>query len=342
MNNAKPLIFISHINEEAELAIAVKQELSRLFLDGVRFFVSPDRQSIDGGDHWLQEIKEAIAGASVVIVLVSRQSINRNWINFEAGAGWLAKRVVPLCHSGLRPAELPQPMQSLRGFDIDDDRDMQSLCELVGEAAGLTTPRKASGRLAATLRKSAHKIGQLVAPPAGAAACWVFPSSESPPTIGAMTESLQRCKVARFCSLGLNFLWSASRLQTLAERVANRECEAHILMANFASEDIQRRLAEEPGHPIGGSGGEHLIRQLVALEKKVGDTTRFSIRLFSHKPTYAMLLFDDEAYVYVYGFETLGNLSPAFYVIGGPAFRFFTQQFDRISGTSIPAATMHL
>ena len=121
----KPVIFISHVHEEAALAIALRQELSRMYLGAVDFFVSSDRESLRGGDDWLSKIKGALSNASIIIPVVSPRSIDRTWINFEAGAGWLHKRVVPLCHSGMRPAQLPQPLQSLFGFDLHDATDVE-------------------------------------------------------------------------------------------------------------------------------------------------------------------------------------------------------------------------
>ena len=60
----KPGVFVSHIHENYQLAVALKTEISQLLLDGVDFFVSSDRSSIVGGDRWLERIDAALATAS--------------------------------------------------------------------------------------------------------------------------------------------------------------------------------------------------------------------------------------------------------------------------------------
>src|SRR6185369_16551484 len=109
----KPLIFISHVHEHRNLGTVIKSEIGCLLLNGVDFFVSSDRMSIVGGDRWLDQIETALNNAAIVLVICSKDSILRPWINFEAGGGWMAKkRVVPLCCGGLDPLDLPQPLAS--------------------------------------------------------------------------------------------------------------------------------------------------------------------------------------------------------------------------------------
>jgi hypothetical protein len=144
------------------------------------------------------------------------------------------------------------------------------------------------------------------------------------------------------CAIGLNFLWNANSLQTLTERATHLEITARICMANFKSDIIRARLDEEPEHPIGVAGSEHLARKLVRLEKRISDRTKFAVNVFSDAFPYAMLLFDDEVYVYPYGYKTLGNSSPTFYWKGkDPAAQFFRNQFEAIMSASQPASDIY-
>jgi hypothetical protein len=342
MTVAKPLIFISHIHEEAELANALKARLSHMLLGGVNFFASSDRESIRGGDDWLIKIKDAISNACIVIVLVSPRSINRTWINFEAGAGWLHHRVVPICHSGMQPSQLPKPLQHLYSFDIEDPYDLRDLCQLVAESADLHIPEEDWGELSKQLRDSALNLDSSIIQPYGASSCWVFPRSEDLRTITSLEKSLHSCKEAWFYSIGLNFFWNAGYLQVLEDRISEGEMRAQICMANFNSQVIVNRLEEEPEHPIGIPGTEYLVKRLLRLESRINDRSRLSLNLFDHYPTYAMLVFDDEIYVYPYGFKALGNFSPTFYWKGkDPAIQFFKDQFVLIWGHSIPATEIY-
>ena len=137
----KPIVFISHIHSESELAIWIKETIGSILLGGLRFFVSSDRSAIVGGDKWLDKIESALKESSIVLVLCSKSSILRPWINFEAGGAWMAnKRVIPICHGGLFPSNLPQPLASLQAYVLSNAEDFKDLVELLTTAAGLKVP----------------------------------------------------------------------------------------------------------------------------------------------------------------------------------------------------------
>ena len=137
----KPIVFISHVHRESELAIWIKETIGSILLSGLRFFVSSDRSAIVGGDKWLEKIESALKEASIVLVLCSKHSILRPWINFEAGGAWMAnKRVIPICHGGLVPSNLPQPLASLQAYVLSNAEDFKDLVELLARAADLRAP----------------------------------------------------------------------------------------------------------------------------------------------------------------------------------------------------------
>lgn len=111
MAEAKTLVFISHITPEKEVAIAFKELIEESFLNMIEVFVSSDGESINMGQRWLESITVALKKCSIEIVLCSPQSVQRPWINFEAGAAWIRDiPVIPLCHSGMEPSKLPVPL----------------------------------------------------------------------------------------------------------------------------------------------------------------------------------------------------------------------------------------
>jgi len=82
----KPLLFISHITEEKELAQAFKEMVEHAFLGMIEVFVSSDAESIPMGKRWLETVSEALKRCAVEIVVCSPHSVTRPWIQFEAGA----------------------------------------------------------------------------------------------------------------------------------------------------------------------------------------------------------------------------------------------------------------
>lgn len=97
----KPVVFISHITEEKEMAMELKKLIEESFLGMLDVFVSSDENSISSGSKWLDNITSALSSCAIELILCSPNSVKRPWINFEAGAGWVRDiPVIPLCHSG--------------------------------------------------------------------------------------------------------------------------------------------------------------------------------------------------------------------------------------------------
>lgn len=146
----KPLVFISHITEEKDLASIIKDDVIETHLLGaVDVFVSSDSRVNSGGQSWLKNIEGALQNASVYLILTSPNSIQRPWINIEAGAGWVRQLmaysggqseifVMPLCHSGQKVSTLPKPWDTLNAVESNTVSGLQEILNIVGKVAGLT------------------------------------------------------------------------------------------------------------------------------------------------------------------------------------------------------------
>ncbi len=137
----KKIVFISHITEEKELAVKVKELIETSFLGMIEVFVSSDEHSISLGQKWLDNITKALKTCSIEIILCSHNSITRPWINFEAGAGWIRDiPVIPLCHSGLTPSKLPMPLNLLQAATANEVSSLKLLFPVLAQALGSKTP----------------------------------------------------------------------------------------------------------------------------------------------------------------------------------------------------------
>lgn len=138
---SKQLVFISHITEEKELAIAFKELVEKSFLGMIDVFVSSDAGSISVGRKWLDDITSALKTCAVEIVLCSPRSVTRPWINFEAGAGWIRDiPVIPLCHSGMEPSSLPLPLNLLQAAKAGDAESLRLILPVLAKAIGSNIP----------------------------------------------------------------------------------------------------------------------------------------------------------------------------------------------------------
>ena len=117
-------VFISFIHEERRIAEAVQRllqgHLQRLVPNGV--FMSADDWQVFAGEVWLERIRQELQEASVIVLMLSAPSVERPWINFEAGASWLAgKALLPVCFGGLTKGQMPKPYSGIQGLDLPDD-----------------------------------------------------------------------------------------------------------------------------------------------------------------------------------------------------------------------------
>lgn len=134
----KTTLFVSHISVEAPVAAFLRKIIEDDFIRIVDLFASSDVTSIQGGEKWLDTIKGAIADSAAVLVLCSETSIHRPWVQFEIGAAWATgKRIIPICHSGMKLPDLPMPLSSLQGLELGTEAGLKKLYAAIAEVAGI-------------------------------------------------------------------------------------------------------------------------------------------------------------------------------------------------------------
>lgn len=150
----KPKVFISHITDEAKLAAIFKKSLQRDFPDLADVFVSSDEASISAGENWLEAIRSALESTSLELILCSKASVKRPWINFEAGAGWLKGiRIIPICHTELKPANLPMPLKVLHGIEAGEESGIRRLYISVAEKLKCDVPDVSYGKIVSEIQE---------------------------------------------------------------------------------------------------------------------------------------------------------------------------------------------
>lgn len=140
MSWTKPKVFVSHIHEHTALAIALENEIEKLYLGAIEVFVAS--HDISGGVDWLREINAALKDARLVLLLSNERSVTRPWVNFEAGAAWIRGDVpiVPLCFGNMDRGRLPEPLASLNAMSLCDPTDFVNLLQMIASLSGLQVP----------------------------------------------------------------------------------------------------------------------------------------------------------------------------------------------------------
>lgn len=91
MGEGKPLIFISHDTRDAELAEAFSKLLSSVSAGVLRSFRASDKKGGEGieyGTQWFPAIMKKLEEATDVVCLLTRRSVDRPWILYEAGVAF--------------------------------------------------------------------------------------------------------------------------------------------------------------------------------------------------------------------------------------------------------------
>jgi hypothetical protein len=147
-------VFISHANGDIAVARAVQAHVeTELDMKG-QVFLSSDPAHIGGGDVWSDRIFSALKACEVLLVLLSARSIQRSWVNFEAGGVFLSGRsVIPLCIGNMSKGALAkEPYGSLQAMSLADEPEelLKRLHELL---PGTQSPPGLARRIVRQLRK---------------------------------------------------------------------------------------------------------------------------------------------------------------------------------------------
>jgi hypothetical protein len=121
-------VFISHIGGERPIALRIQRLLGEALAGGLPVFVSSDYKSILSGEPWYAAILSGLRRSEAIISLLSPSSIDRRWINFEAGIGMgQESKVMPVVWRGLQKADVEMPLGHLQVRDLHDRGDLKAL-----------------------------------------------------------------------------------------------------------------------------------------------------------------------------------------------------------------------
>jgi len=144
---ASRLLFLSHVHEEKDLALLLKEALEAEFSGFVDVFVSSDGVCIPPGSNFLRKIEDGLVCCVGAMYLISPLSTRRHWVSFELGAVWIRNALnaanggpqipaLPICHSGMSPGEMPAPLNHLNGIVASDPISLEAAFKSLQSAVG--------------------------------------------------------------------------------------------------------------------------------------------------------------------------------------------------------------
>lgn len=149
---ARSHVFLSHIDEERDLALLLKDTVEAEFSGFVEVFSFSDADMNPAGGNIIRTLERNLLTTTSGVFLVSSASLARPWINFELGALWMCQIVhkeqdpiliIPFCHSGAAIDTLPMPIAELNAITATDSKHLRnafaSLQRVVGGSGSLRT-----------------------------------------------------------------------------------------------------------------------------------------------------------------------------------------------------------
>jgi hypothetical protein len=134
-------VFISHVDEDQTIALAIKTYLEQMFLESTVFVSGRD---LTGGAVWFEELRRQLEEATAIIALISQYSKDSRWVYFESGAGFTRARTIPLAVGDITVDNLGAPMKILQARNLDA-AGLKSLTNDLARMAGMRQPSRYPG-----------------------------------------------------------------------------------------------------------------------------------------------------------------------------------------------------
>jgi hypothetical protein len=140
--NNNPLVFISHDTRDAELAEEFSKLLRSASSGALKSFCSSDKKGTTGipyGEEWYPAIMDKLDEASDVVCLLTKHSVDRPWILYEAGVakGKLDKKVIGIALGIPFRLAVTGPFAQFQNNDGDVDSVTNLILSLMKQVKGL-------------------------------------------------------------------------------------------------------------------------------------------------------------------------------------------------------------
>jgi hypothetical protein len=138
----KPMVFVSHVHEDADWAKPVQTWLNDNLNSALEFFNAADPWSLKPGDDWPTTVFRALRRSALMLSFMSPSSLDRRWLLFEAGAGCgRGISVIPLCIKGVSVRQLTPPISFYQALELPSPTEERKLLDRVAEAVSLKVLR---------------------------------------------------------------------------------------------------------------------------------------------------------------------------------------------------------
>lgn len=129
---SKPTIFFSHSSKDENILRNLKKKLIEKTGNTIDIFLSSDGQSIPFGKNWVHKIEDSLKSSKIMFVFLSPNSLNSNWIYFEAGFSYSKQiEVIPVGIMGIDLNQIPPPLNLLQGFNVTSNDGLNNIVSII-------------------------------------------------------------------------------------------------------------------------------------------------------------------------------------------------------------------
>lgn len=134
-----PNIFISYKIEPDELlANCLSKFIGRVFEPAPNVFVASADGIVPSRIGWREQLNQAVRNAQLFIGVITKDSKDREWIIFEAGAAWGRNQIYAPILFDLSPSELPLSISSYQATDGFNKSSVQKLVSVISKELQLS------------------------------------------------------------------------------------------------------------------------------------------------------------------------------------------------------------
>jgi len=113
-------VFISHATADKWIARTLCEKIEAVGATTFR-----DDRDINGGDDIPEEIRRQIKRSAEIVVLLTPESVNRQWVLLEVGAAWGRSKTLRIvlitCHVSVAP--VPEMLKNKKAIPLNDFDD---------------------------------------------------------------------------------------------------------------------------------------------------------------------------------------------------------------------------
>lgn len=132
-------VFLSHPHSAANTAVSLARWIEKVFADQIEVIcTSQSEHHIDSGHMVTKGIVEHIKSSSVVLALITPESLKLPWIFYEMGASHaLGKVFIPCVVRGLSLRDLPAQAYEYQGVELSSEEGLGRLVDALSDTLGI-------------------------------------------------------------------------------------------------------------------------------------------------------------------------------------------------------------